>query len=251
MNLQDKSMIVTGASSGIGREIALKLAALGCRVTLGDVNEKAGLEIVSDIETAGGRAQFVKTDISDESSVRQLVASAASAHGKLDGACNSAAITGSNRTLTEISVDDWDRCHAVNARGTFLCNKHQIAAMLEKGGSIVNISSTAAVRGFYGLGEYSSTKASIVSLTRTAAIEFASRGVRVNAIMPGFTLTEHGKEALSGNPTLEAQTIGLHPIGRGAEPEEIAEAACWLLSDQASYVTGSVIAVDGGMTARG
>ena len=249
MNLKDKSMIVTGASSGIGRQIALKLAALGCQVTLGDVNERAGLDVVSDIETAGGRAQFVRTDISDESSVQHMVASAVSTYGQLDGACNSAAIPGCNKPLTEISVEDWDHGHAVNARGTFLCNKHEIAAMLEKGGSIVNISSTAAVRGLFGLADYSSTKASIVSVTRTAAIEFASQGVRVNAIMPGFTLTEHGKKSLKENPTLEAQTIALHPIGRGAEPEEIAEAVCWLLSDQASYVTGAVVAVDGGMTA--
>lgn len=249
MDLKDKSVIVTGASSGIGRQIALKLAALGCRVTLGDVNEQSGLQVVSGIESAGGRAQFVNTDISDESSVQHMVASALSAYGKLDGACNSAAVPPSNKPMTEIAVEDWDACHAINARGTFLCNKHEIAAMLEKGGSIVNISSTCAVRGFYGLGEYASTKASIVGITRTAAVEYASQGVRVNAIMPGFTLTENAKVALAANPTLAAQTIAMHPIGRGAEPEEIAEATCWLLSDQASFVTGAVVPIDGGMTA--
>ena len=248
MSVSDKSIIVTGASSGIGKEIALQLAGKRCQVTLADVDEIAGSAVVSEIESNGGTAQLVRTDIADETSVKNMVESAISAYGKLDGACNSAAISQSNKPLTEVTVEDWDRCHAVNARGTFLCNKHEIQAMLQSGGAIVNISSTCAVKGVPGLAEYASTKASIVSVTRSAAVEYSAQGIRVNAIMPGFTLTENGKIAISKNPELEAMTAGLHPIGRAAEPEEIAAAACWLLSDEASYVTGGVIPVDGAMT---
>ena len=247
--MNNKSVIVTGASSGIGKEIAVKLAALGNQVTLADINEGPGSEVVAEIEAAGGQAQFVATDISSEASVKNMVASAVAAYGGLNGACNCAAVSQGNKLLAEIEVEDWDRCHAINARGTFLCNKHEISAMLESGGSIVNISSTCAVKGFAGLGEYASTKASILSITRSAAVEYSAEGVCVNAVMPGFTLTENGKKALAGNPELEARTVGLHPIGRAAEPIEIAEAACWLLSDASSFVTGAIIPVDGGMTA--
>ena len=249
MSMNDKSVVVTGASSGIGKEIALQLAAKGCKVTLADVNESAGSAVVSEIESNGGTAQFVSTDIANEASVKNMVESAVATYGKLDGACNSAAISQSNLPLTEISVEAWDRCHAVNARGTFLCNKHEILAMLQHGGAIVNISSTCAVKGVPGLADYASTKASIVSVTRSAAVEYSAQGIRVNAIMPGFTLTENGKIALSKNPELEEITAGLHPIGRAAEPEEIGAAVCWLLSDEASYVTGAILPVDGAMTA--
>ncbi len=249
MTLQDRSIVVTGAASGIGRQVALQLAGFGCKLTIADVNESAARDVVAEIVSNGGMAQFVRTDIAIEADVEAMVDAAVSAYGRLHGACNCAAISQGNKPLAEIEVEDWDRCHAINARGTFLCNKHEIKAMLESGGAIVNVSSTSAVRGFPGLGEYASTKASIVSITRSAAVEYSARGIRVNAIMPGFTLTENAKVVLAGNPELAAQTVGLHPIGRGAEPEEIAASVCWLLSDQASFMTGAIVPVDGGMTA--
>ena len=247
-DLNGKSIIVTGAGAGLGRAVALSLAKEGSKVTIGEINEKTGAATLAAIEETGGQAQFVKTDISDENSVTRMVETAISAYGQLDGACNNAAVPQSNKSLHEVTLEDWDRVHSVNSRGTFLCIKYEIAAMLGKGGAIVNVSSTGAVRGFPGLTEYSASKAAILGLTRSAAVEYASQGIRVNAVMPGFILTEGGKAALAENPELEAITTSLHPIGRGAEPEEIAAAIVWLLSDEASFVTGACNAVDGGIT---
>ena len=242
----DRSIIVTGAAGGIGRSTALLLAENGCRVTVADILEEGGCETVEMITSAGGQAQFVKTDISDESSVGQMVEFAVSTYGKIDGACNNAAIGPKFKCLHELTAAEWDRCHSINTRGTFLCIKYEIEAMLQTGGAIVNVSSTSAVKGFPNLAEYGASKAAIVGMTRHAAVDYASKGIRINAVLPGGTLSEH---VIRVTPEADLQQIARsHPIGRSAQPKEIAASIRWLLSDEASFVTGSMIAVDGGQT---
>lgn len=248
--LAGRSMIVTGAGSGIGRAAAKLLADAGCKVTVADFDERTGHETREIITESGGQAQFVHVDVADEASVRNMVEKAVETFGGLDGACNAAGIPQVGKLLHEVSLDEWDRCHAVNLRGLFLCNKYQILAMLVRGaGSIVNIASTAASVGFPNGSEYCASKAGVMGLVRSAAIDYATKGIRVNAVLPGGTLTPMLKHAMEQDQGLEAALAAVHPMHRFGEPEEIASAARWLLSDEATFVTGAAFAIDGGHTA--
>ena len=247
--LKDKSIVVTGAGSGIGAAVAAMLGEAGCKVTVADRNGDSAAATAAAIVSAGGTAQPVTADVADDASVAAMVAAAVSAYGRLDGACNAAGVPQVGKLLHEVSLDEWDRCHAVNLRGLFLCNKHQIAAMLENGGgSIVNIVSTAAMVGFPNGAEYCASKAGAMGLTRGAAIDYATRGIRINAVLPGGTLTPMLKSAMAADPGLEPALAAVHPMNRFGQPEEIAGAVRWLLSDEASFATGASFAIDGGHT---
>jgi NAD(P)-dependent dehydrogenase (short-subunit alcohol dehydrogenase family) len=206
--------------------------------------------MVDTIIGAGGKAQFIKTDISNEESVKQMVDAAVSLYGRLDGACNAAGVPQAGKLLADVSLEEWDRCHSINLRGTFLCNKYQIIAMLNNGGgSIVNIVSTSANVGFPNAAEYCASKAGVMGLVRGAAIDYATKGIRINAVLPGGTLTPMLKAAMETDKGLEPALAAVHPMKRFGQPHEIASAVLWLLSDEASFATGAAYPVDGGHTA--
>lgn len=248
MSLQGKSVIVTGGGSGIGRAAAIQLAAAGSRITIGDVDEAGGQEAVATIEAAGGIAQFVRTSVADEDQVAALVRASLDAYGKLDGAVNAAGVAQKGQPLHLLTGADFDRVHGVNLRGMFFCMKHQIAAMLESGGgSIVAIGAIAGMNGVPNSSEYGAAKAGINGLVRCAAIDYASQGIRVNAVLPGGTWTPMVQASLAQDPALMA-VVDTFPMKRFAEPEEIAAAAVWLISDAASYTTGACLPIDGALS---
>lgn len=247
--LSGKSIVVTGGGSGMGAAVARMLAEAGCKVTVADVNPASAAAVADEITAAGGTAQAVAANVADPEAVKAMVAAAVSAYGRLDGAANVAGVPQVGKVLHEVSLEEWDRCHAVNLRGLFLCNKYEIEAMLETGGgSIVNVASTAAMVGFPNGGEYCASKAGALGLTRGAAIDYATRGIRINAVLPGGTLTPMLKSAMAADPGLEPALAAVHPMNRFGQPEEIAGAIRWLLSDEASFATGTSFAIDGGHT---
>lgn len=242
-----KSIIVTGGASGIGLAVVELLAHAGAKVLLADRNEDAARAASSHL---GASVSTFGADVSNEDDVRAMVDAAVSRFGRIDGACNAAGVAQTGKMLHEISSQEWDRCHGVNLRGVFLSNKYEIAAMLQTGGgAIVNIVSTAAMVGFPNGAEYCASKAGVLGLVRGAAIDYATKGIRINSILPGATDTPMLQGAFRQDPGLEAALAAVHPIGRLAKPVEIAAAARWLLSDEASFVIGASYAVDGGHTA--
>jgi NAD(P)-dependent dehydrogenase (short-subunit alcohol dehydrogenase family) len=247
--LDGKSIIVTGGGSGIGEAVALLLGEAGCKVIVADLGREAGDRVAAAITAAGGTALSVRTDVSSETDVKALVDAAVTAYGRLDGACNAAGVPQRGKPMHEVTLDEWDFVHSVNLRGLFLCNKYQVAAMLESGGAIVNIASTAASVGFPNGAEYCASKAGVMGLVRGSAIDYATRGIRINAVLPGGTLTPMLKGAMALDPGLEPALAAVHPMNRFGQPVEIAAAARWLLSDEASFVTGAAFAIDGGHTA--
>ena len=246
--LSGKSVIVTGGGSGIGRAAVELLGAAGCIVTVADLNEAGGREIVAAVNERGpGRAHFVHADVTDEASVRAMVRAAVAAAGRLDGAINGAGIAQHAKPLHELEAAEWDACMNVNLRAVFLCMKYEIEAMLRTGGgSIVVISSVAAVLGLANSAEYCASKAGVTGLVRAAAIDYAGSGIRVNAILPGATRTPLAMRALSMKPG-GARPMPV-PVGRMAEPVEIAHGAVWMLSDESSYMSGSCMTLDGGLS---
>jgi len=240
--------LVTGASRGIGAATARALAQAGAAVALA-ARDAARLDtLAADITAAGGTALSVPTDISDPGDIARMVARTLDAFGRLDMAFNNAAGGGHPPTpLTEVAVEDFDSAFAINLRGTFLCMQHEIAAMLERdGGAIVNMTSTAGLEGVGGLAAYVSTKHGIVGLTKVAALEYAARGIRVNAVAPGPILTEQLERAGAAAQHGAAQAMPMKRVGR---PEEVASTVMWLCSESASFITGATIPIDGGKLA--
>jgi 2,5-dichloro-2,5-cyclohexadiene-1,4-diol dehydrogenase 1 len=247
--LEDKSIIVTGAASGIGRAAAMLFAANGARVMAADINEVGGLETVNGVAAAGGQALFKRADISREADVRALVDATVGAFGRLDGAFNNAGIVNLCKDLHEITLEEFERCQVINLTGTFLCMKYEIDAMLETGGgAIVNTASAAGLVGFSRSSEYAASKGGIIALTRAAALDYGTRGIRVNSIAPGAVLTPMVQKNIDDNPGVEEFLKTAHPIGRFSQPIEQGQAAMWLLSDLSSFVTGVCLPVDGGFT---
>jgi 2,5-dichloro-2,5-cyclohexadiene-1,4-diol dehydrogenase 1 len=232
----------------VGRAAAKLIAGRGASVVVADLNEAGGAETVADIAKDGGEAIFVRADVSKDADVQGLVRSAVGRFGGLHGAFNNAAIMSAGGPLASFSLEDWHRVIAVNLTGVFLCVKHQIAYMESHGGgSIVNVASAAAVVAVEHSVDYAASKAGVLGITRVASLEYSAKGIRVNAILPGAVETPLLAKALL-NPVVVATISNRHPIGRYSQPIEIAEAAAWLLSDAASFVTGSAMAVDGGYT---
>jgi 2,5-dichloro-2,5-cyclohexadiene-1,4-diol dehydrogenase 1 len=242
-----KSFIVTGGGTGIGRSACILLARAGARVLVADRNSSAGEQTCSLITAEGGTSFFVSTDISKESEVAAMVKAAVDQFGRLNGAFNNAGIAHAGKALHQISALEWQTMMDVNLSGMFFCMKYEISAMLASGGgSIVNTSSGFGIVGFASGSDYTAAKHGVIGLTRAAALDYATQGIRVNAIMPGGTITPLTKEFFTSNYDT---IIARHPIGRFAEPDEIAAGARWLLSDEASYITGGILAIDGGYTA--
>jgi 2,5-dichloro-2,5-cyclohexadiene-1,4-diol dehydrogenase 1 len=249
MGLDGKSIIVTGAGSGMGRAAALLLAEAGALVTVADIDQPGAVKTVDLINNAGGKASSVLADISDERQVKHLVQSALDTYGHLYGAANVAGVPSREASLVAMTLEEWRRGIEVNLTGTFLCLKYEIAAIQRAGGgAIVNVSSTAAVKAFPDHGEYSAAKAGILSLTRTAAYEVGKAGIRVNCILPGVVDTPMWQRTATAE--LTALVSKQHLLGRFGQPGEIGTAIRWLLSPEASFVTGALIPIDGGHSAN-
>jgi NAD(P)-dependent dehydrogenase (short-subunit alcohol dehydrogenase family) len=245
--LNGKVALVTGASSGIGRATALAFARAGAKVVTASRRIAESEETVDQILEAGGEAIFVKTDVSKAAEVEALVNKTVDIYSRLDCAFNNAGIPSTDQ-LTDILEEDWDRVIDVNLKGTWLCLKYEIAAMLKLGGgAIVNAASMGAVVGFAGYTSYCASKGGVISLTKAAAMEYAKSGIRINVVSPGAIETD----MLATIPAPQvAQIIAMHPIGRSGKPKEVAEAVVWLCSDAASFVTGHNMMIDGGYTAQ-
>ena len=249
--MDGKVALVTGASSGIGRATAIALAREGAKVVVADVLDEKAKETVDLIKRAGGDARFVKTDVSKSADVQALVKTAVDSFGRLDAAVNNAGIEGETAPTADCSEENWERVINVNLRGVWLCMKNEIPIMLkQKAGAIVNMSSIAGVVGFEGLPAYSASKGGVLQLTRVAALEYAKFGIRVNAICPGVIWTPMVERFTKGDKKAEQDMAKGAPMARMGKPEEIAEAALWLCSGGASFVTGHPLIVDGGWVAR-
>lgn len=249
--LKGKVGIITAAGSGIGRQSALVCAKEGATVVVSDVIVEAGEETVRLIEEAGGKAAFIQCDVTNEDEVRQLVRETVGKFGKLDFAHNNAGIGAPNVPVSEVEKEDWRRVMHITLEGTYLCMKHQIPAMLDNGGgAIVNTSSSSGLVGTPLQSAYSSAKFGVNGLTKTAALEYGSQGIRVNSICPGVTKTPAVAKWLEDAPDEAQALIDGIPMKRMSEPVEQANAVAWLCSDRASYVTGVALSVDGGLLAQ-
>lgn len=251
-NMEGKVAIVTGASSGIGLHTARLFAENGASVVLADLDETAGKEAVQAIEGAGGSALFVKTNVSESAQVKELVDKTVERFGRLDYAVNNAGIGGESVPTAEITEEGWDRVIGVNLTGVWLCMKHEIEAMLEnEGGAIVNVASILGKVGFANAAAYVSAKHGVVGLTKSAAMEYATLGVRVNVVCPGFIYTPMLENAgMAEGSEMHTYISSLHPMQRMGTPEEVATMIVWACSDEASFVTGASLLVDGGYTAQ-
>ena len=240
-----KVAIVTGGSSGIGRAAAFAFAEAGAKVAVSARRESEGRQTVQIIEETGGEAIFVRADVAVEADCQRTVERTLEAFGRLDCAFNNAGTSGRGGTV-DTELEDWNRVIAVNLTGVLASMKYQIPPMIEQGGgAIVNNASVLGLVGVAGATSYVASKHGVVGLTKSAALEFAPQKVRVNAVCPGFTLTEMTRATLT-DPERLAKALEKEPLGRYAEPEEIAASVLWLCSEASSFVTGQAIAVDGG-----
>ncbi|KXU87059.1 oxidoreductase [Caballeronia megalochromosomata] len=251
-DLEGRTIIVTGGGSGIGRAAALACSISGARVVVADIVVAGGEEIVSAIRRTGGDAIFVTTDVAREEQVEALVAVALSKYGRLDGAFNNAGLSQTNVPLHELTAEQWRRIQSVNYDGVFFCMKHEIRTMLSTGGgSIVNTSSTLGRVAMRNAADYCGSKGGVLGVTKGAAVDYGDKHIRVNAILPGAVNTPM-VQALVSDPQfadLIEKIRASHPLERIGAPEEIAAAVVWLLSDKASFVTGTELVVDGGFLA--
>jgi NAD(P)-dependent dehydrogenase (short-subunit alcohol dehydrogenase family) len=237
--------LVTGAAAGIGRATALAFARAGARVALADVDEDGGRETEALITALGTEVRFFPTDVSSADDVRGMVDATVGNFGRLDFAHNNAGVAAAQHDVGDLPEAEWDRVQGVMLRGVYLCMKYELPHLLETGGAIVNTASGAGLVGYPGQSPYVSSKHGVLGLTKSAALEYGHRGVRVNAVCPGTVLTPM-VEAATQLPGLEEQLVALHPIGRIGTPDEIAQAVLWLCSDGSSFVLGHALAVDGG-----
>lgn len=242
--LDGKVVLITGAGAGLGRVAAKMYAKQGARLAVAARTASTLHSLVEEIQQAGGEALAVSADITDEDQVEQMINAVVAHYGRLDCALNNAGGIPEEAATADSSTDEWHRVVALNLNGTYFCVKHEIRAMLKQGGgAIVNVASGASHLGVPGMPAYSASKHGVIGLTRTAAAEYGRQGIRINAVNPGIINTEAYQQH-----DLDYNTLIPTPIGRISEPEEVANAAAWLLSEQASFVTGHSLEIDGGRT---
>jgi NAD(P)-dependent dehydrogenase (short-subunit alcohol dehydrogenase family) len=248
--LKGKVGLVTGGTSGIGRDTAILFAKAGAKVVVAGRREKEGHETVDLIQAAGGEGLFVKTDVSKTSDVEALVQKTVEKFGRLDVAFNNAGIEGVWVPIVRQSEEDWDRTIDINLKGVWLCLKYEMRQMLKQGGNgaIVNMSSVTGLIGSAGAAAYSASKHGVIGLTKSAALENAKSGIRVNAVCPAVVESPM-EERLFSSPQVHKFVLSCHPIGRFGKPMEIAEAVVWMCSESASFMTGQALVLDGGFLA--
>jgi NAD(P)-dependent dehydrogenase (short-subunit alcohol dehydrogenase family) len=248
--LEGKVALVTGGTSGIGRETAVIFAKAGAKIVVAGRREQEGQKTVELIRMTGGESLFVKADVSKAADVEALVEKAVQRFGRLDAAFNNAGIEGTYAAIVRQSEEDFDRTINVNLKGVWLCLKYEIRQMLKQGGggAIVNMGSVLGLVGSAGVSAYSASKHAVMGLTKTAALENANRGIRINAVCPGFVETPMSDRTLR-LPAVHKHVLSSHPMGRLGKPIEIAEAVVWLCSDRASFMTGQALVLDAGFLA--
>ncbi|MET3807094.1 NAD(P)-dependent dehydrogenase (short-subunit alcohol dehydrogenase family) [Nakamurella sp. UYEF19] len=252
--IDGRTAVVTGSGNGIGRAIALALAGAGANVTVSDVLPDDGERTVREITEAGGSALFVPADVSDADQARNLIAATVERFGGVHILANNAGIGGGQQRLHEIEPDDFDRVIDVNLRGTFLCSKFAIPHFLaQRDGRIINTASTYGLIGAPKAAAYCASKAGIINLTRQMAVDYGPDGIRVNAICPGYIDTGLGRrgprlsaEEFTAATAIREKAAGMQPLGRQGQPAEVGEVALFLASDASSFMTGSIVTVDGG-----
>jgi NAD(P)-dependent dehydrogenase (short-subunit alcohol dehydrogenase family) len=246
-----KVALVTGAASGIGRATALAFAKAGAKVMVADVAAEGGRETARLISQSAGTATFFQTDVTSAEAVRALLGEVEGAQGRLDFACNCAGIGGVRAPTADYPEDTWMQVIAVNLTGVYLCMKHEIPLLRRSGGGvIVNVASVAGVTGFPAHSAYTASKHGVVGLTRTAALEYARAGIRINALCPAYTRTPMLDQVLGPQPEMEAKLVARVPLGRFGTPEEIAAAVMFLCSEAGAFITGQALVMDGGIMAE-
>ena len=249
--LEGKVAVVTGGGSGIGRSTALAFSAEGTRVVVADIAVEEGKETVRLIKDNGCQARFIRTDVTRADEVEKMVDEAVENYGRLDFAFNNAGIEGDLDSVIRYTEDNWDKVVNINLKGVWLCMKYEIPKMLKQGGgAIVNTSSTAGLTGIGPNPAYVASKHGVVGLTKAAALTYAKRGIRVNAVCPGAIDTPLVKQLIDTHPDMKTSVIGMQPMARLGSPEEVAQAVIWLCSDAASFITGHPLSVDGGVVAQ-
>ena len=250
-SFQGKIALITGGSSGIGRATAIAFAREGAKVVVAGRREEEGMETVRLIEQAGSEGIFVKTDVTKEPEVKALIDKAAATFGRINCAFNNAGVLGTVAPLAQQKLEDYEFIMDVNVKGVVFCMKHEIAHMLKNGeGAIVNNSSVGGLVGFPGVAIYVASKHAVLGLTKTAALEVAKSGIRINAVSPAAIQTDMADLAMNSSGITKEQFAAMHPVGRMGTPEEIANAVLYLCSDNASFITGQSLTVDGGYTAQ-
>ena len=248
--MEGKVALITGGSKGIGRATALAFAREGAKVVIADIAVEKCADTAKKITDDGGEAHCIETDVSKTNQVRALIDEIVTLYGRLDYAFNNAGIEGKQAPTVESTEDNWDLVIDINLKGVWLCLKYEIAQMLRQGGgAIVNTSSVAGVIGYPNISAYTASKHGVLGLTKTAALEYAKNNIRVNAVCPGVIRTAMIERFTSNDPQAEKQMAESAPMGRMGTPEEIADAVVWLCSDEASFVTGHPLIIDGGRVA--
>lgn len=249
MRFDDKVVVITGAGGGIGRASALAFARAGAKVMVTDRDANAGQETLRQVQALGASAHFLQTDVTQAAQVEAMVAQTVAHYGRLDCAFNNAGIEEEHMRLADCSEDTFDRIMDVNVKGVWLCLKYQLAQMLAQGGgAIVNTASVAGLIGAPKMAAYSASKHAVLGLTKSAAVEYGRKNIRVNAVCPGVIRTVMFERAVQADPRLGTSAAQMHPMGRIGEADEVAAAVLWLCSDAASFVTGHAHTVDGGLT---
>jgi NAD(P)-dependent dehydrogenase (short-subunit alcohol dehydrogenase family) len=245
--LDNKVALITGGTTGIGRDTAVLFAKQGAKVVISGRRETEGKKTIALIKAAGGEGTFVQSDVSKAADVESLVKKTVDAFGRLDVAFNNAGVEGRLLPLAEQTEENWDYVHGINLKGVWLCLKYEIQQMLKqrRGGAIVNMSSVAGLIGAAQFGVYIASKHGVLGLTKSAAMECATHGIRVNAVCPAVIETEMSERAFA-DPVVNRRMLSLHPLGRFGQAMEVAEAVLWLCSDKSSFTTGQSIGIDGG-----
>ena len=249
--LDGKVALITGAGSGIGRASALAFAREGAKVAVADIVVEGGEETVRMVKEAGGEAFFIKVDVANAADVEAMVNTVVDTYGRIDCAYNNAGIEGRLASTDEYPEDVFDKVIDINLTGVWLCMKYELPHMLKQGsGAIVNTASGAGLIGVSGMSAYVASKHGVIGLTKTAALEYAKSGIRVNAVCPGLIQTPMVERITAEQPQLGEALVAAEPVGRTGKPEEIAESVVWLSSDAASFVTAHSMSVDGGFVAQ-
>lgn len=249
--MKTKVALVMGGGAGTGRATAMAFARDGAHVVVADISEAGARETQALIEDAGGKALAVVANMANSADIQRAVASCEATYGGLHVVSNNAAQAAPNKPLTELGEEEWDRCLGVTLKGVWLCMKYQLPLIeASGGGAIVNVASVSGIRGEVYQSAYAAAKGGVITLTKAAAAEYARRGVRVNTVCPGGIDTDGMRYYLKSMPEMRERTLNAHAMGRLAQPEEIADAVAYLCSEQASFVTGHDLVVDGGILVR-